>query len=247
MMIKNNMKFLIAVFTLVFHFTTANAQCKLSIKAADTLAFILTLNDARVTNQPIVEITLNDLQAGKQVVTLSVPRNAGIAISQELNLKPHGAYYYEVARVKGKYKLQLISESIASIPESNNEVMAIDSALSMHKDTLNVTVLSNETITNNTCAHVATTAEFELHMSELKRKPLDVLKLESMNHFVSANCINVDQLRYMMAQLSTEDHKLKLLQAASTHITNWQRLPSVEDDFYLARSKKKVREIVSSK
>lgn len=66
-----------------------------------------------------------------------------------------------------------------------------------------------------------------------------------MTAFAEQNCIRVEQLRYMMAQLSTEDSKLKLLKTASVHVFDKSRLSLVQDDFFLEKNKVKAKEIIT--
>jgi hypothetical protein len=69
-------------------------------------------------------------------------------------------------------------------------------------------------------------------------------KLSLMAEFAGRSCLRTDHLRYMMSKLSQEDNKLALLIAAKGHIYDPQRLLEVSADFFLARNKAKVAEIV---
>jgi hypothetical protein len=241
-------KILFSAFTILS--ISTYAQSKLSVVAHDSLAFLLTLNGEKVNNIAVVDIALSGVASGTASVLLSVPGKEKISIVQELILKPGGAYFYEVARYKGKYKLQLISESISTpieLPVANSEAVA--PANDMAAEPMVIEPMADSTAVSAHlagCYNIASGEDFEVLKQEVAKINFENKKYETMKEFTEAHCVRVDQLRYMMAQLSLEDNKLKLLKLASTNIYDKARLINASDDFFLEKNKLRAKEIIES-
>jgi chaperonin cofactor prefoldin len=227
---------------------TASAQCKLTFLAHDSLAFLVSINNEKINNVPAVNITLANHAAGLALVQMSVPSNNKISVAQELNLKPGGSYAYELMKFKGKYRLQLVSESMSIIeiapvveltePASQQllEAMSVDSTL------VNV-VLNDSSLTTR---NQANTAEMEALKAEISKINFEHKKLDALQKFTETHHLKVDQLSYLMAQLNLEDNKLKLLQTASENIIDKTNMNRLIGDFLLEKNKSKAKDIINA-
>jgi hypothetical protein len=241
-------KIFFSLFTLLS--VCVDAQSKLSVVAQDSLAFLLTLNGQKVNNIAVVDVALVGVASGTASVQLSVPGKEKISIIQELILKPGGAYSYEVLRYKGKYKLQMISESIstASVTADAQTEVASSSTAALDVPAVPEQIVDSAAVATHAadCHNLASVEDFEVLKLEVAKINFENKKFEVLKKFTEAHCVRVDQLRYMMAQLSLEDNKLKLLKLASANIHDKARLITVSEDFFLEKNKKMAKEIVDS-
>ena len=67
-----------------------------------------------------------------------------------------------------------------------------------------------------------------------------------MKSFLASDCVNVEQLRFMMTRLSMEDNKIVLLRSAQGHVSDIRNIKKVGDDFFLQKNKTLVDEITNS-
>lgn len=238
------MKFLAVVFGIVLYAAPAAAQSKFSLKAPDTLAFLLSMGQMRVNVIPVVDITLSSLPSGSTSFNVTFPQHPEIVIDQQIELKPGGASYFEVARVKGKYKLALVSESVtapADLPGAMPQPVMnpVDFAL----DTLTAPAVVEEA---GSCAGPVSESEFDLIKAELRETVFEVRRFEKLKVYAETHCLRAEQVRYLMAQLNTEDLKIRLLESSIGHVFDPAKLQPVEEDIFLEKNKRRVREILGA-
>lgn len=220
------------------------AQSKFSLKAPDSLAFLLTVGNTRVNNVPVVDLTMSNLPSGPSIFKATFAQYPELIIEQTIELKAGGAHYFEVARVKGKYKLALISESVTtpdlSVTTSSAPVLQLDS-FGVDSTTVSVAVEKK-----GKCEGLVTEADFELLKSELQEMVFEVRRFEKLKSYIESHCLRAAQLRFLMAQLNTEDLKIRLLESGVNHVFDPEKLSAVEEDIFLEKNKRRVREILGS-
>ncbi len=219
-------------------------QSKFNLKSPDSLAFLLMMTNTRVNNIPVVDITMGNLPSGNAVFNVVFPSHPEIIIEQAIELKPGGSSYFEVAKVKGKYKLALVSESIstpaapvgtASPPVMNIAEFALDTAATQEVK-----------IESGSCDGVVNEIDFELLKNELAETVFEMRRFEKLKIYMGSHCLRADQVRYLLAQLNTEDLKIRLLEASMGHVFDPAKLTAIEEDIFLEKNKRRVREILGA-
>ncbi len=230
-------KYLLVIIVLLSVTSMGIAQCRLSIEAPDSLAYLLTINDRRVNDYPIVSVTFNITTFGKTNLKVDFPNRQALSFTQIITLKKGSNAVYSIERSKGALKLVLSSESLLTIEETataSEEIVDIlaDSAANPIK--------------HNGCENLADEQLYQDMIVVVDGQHFESKKLSVMSEFASTHCIRTDHLRYMLSKLSQEDNKIALLAVAKEHIYDRDNLPEVSNDFFLARNKAKAIEIISS-
>jgi hypothetical protein len=221
-----------------------SAQCRISVKSPDSLAFRLKMNETEINLWPCFATSFDFPQSGKVNVSVAFPSNPSNNFSQLLTLKRNYAYFYEVEKSKNALKLILKSESLLESEPSialvqdtgqNQELVSDESP----EDSLSLSASSG-------CGQPATEVRFQQMLEEVKESYFESRKLETMKSFLASDCVNVEQLRFMMTRLSMEDNKIVLLRSAQGHVSDIRNIKKVGDDFFLQKNKTLVDEITNS-
>lgn len=233
---------------LLFPFASA-AQSRLSIRAADSLAFMLILGETNFNSLPCLSVTLDMNDNPAQAVTLKVPSHPEIVITQSLVLKKNTAHFYEIEKKKGKWKLVLKSESTIELspagPVTEADVSPVqESATSPQAMNETPDQPADSTAQKGNCAAPVSVEVFEAMIREVDQNVFESRKLEVMKNFVSSSCIRVEQMRYMISRLSMEDNKVILAKAGIPHIYDLNNLYRIEEDFFLEKNKARVHELI---
>jgi hypothetical protein len=228
------MKKSVPLILLVLIAVVAHSQSRLTLSAPDSLAFRFALDGQEVSSALLSSLTLPGVPAGKRTIRMSF--GDGSAHEQALTLKDRIHYTYEFRQTRAGWRLQILSE-VAWTPSSPSGI-----AVSAASDSVSVLSETSETGGDEGgCTPPVSEARFEQLRTELSQIAFESRKLEAMRKFVLAECIRTDQLRYLLAQLSMEDYKLKLLEDARTRVFDPSRLARVLDDFYLEKNREKAR------
>lgn len=212
-------------------------QCRITVEAPDSLAFLLSVNDQQVNQVPVLAITFNQPTAGKLNFKADFPSRPELSFSQVLNVKKDAGVAYSIERSKGALKFVLKSEIVVAIsadvlPNQNQLPTAIDSTQSE--------------IRHSGCYPLADDADYRQMHSVVDEQHFEAKKLSTMTAFVGTSCIRVDQLQYMMSKLSQEDNKLSLLVASKDRIYDSENIRSVLEEFFLERNKAKAADIIEA-
>jgi hypothetical protein len=235
---------LILSMSLVLLTSAMRAQCRISVKSPDTLAFRLKINETEINQWPCFATSFDFPQSGKVNVSVTFPSSPSNNFSQLLTLKKNYAYFYEVEKSKNALKLILKSESVL---ESEPSITVLQ------ETTQNQEPLAAETpedsLTSSTaagCGQPATEVRFQQMLEQVKESYFESRKLETMKVFLATDCVSVEQLRFMMSRLSMEDNKIILLRSAQGHVSDMRNIKKVGDDFFLQKNKAQVDEITNS-
>lgn len=213
------------------------AQSKITISAPDSLPFLAVWNNVAINQYPAYSITFREENGGKIPMHLSFPTRPDLAIQQTLTVKPQMAVVYEVSVVKGLHKLvpasenSYVFESLPPVPLPPS-TPATDSTTQHTNDTF-----SSQALPSNDA--------YEQLKQAIAQQTFESRKLVLMTNYLQTEKLNVDQLRYLMAQLSLEDRKLELLRIALPSISDKSRLAEVTDEFLLDKNKEKARELLA--
>ena len=212
------------------------AQSKITIASADSLPFIATWNTTVLNQTPVYSITFREDNVGKIPVLMSFPTRSEITIQQTLVIKPNMAVVFEVSMIKGTYKL---------VPASENTYAFVNSTLPVAAPpaTSNLDAVSS-TDSLQTGASASQEA-YEQLKTAIAQQTFESRKLALIQTYLQNESINIDQLRYLMAQLSLEDRKLELLKMAIPKVQDKSRLHEVADEFLLDKNKEKAKEMVA--
>jgi hypothetical protein len=208
----------------------ASAQARISIEAPDTLAFILSHNNEVINQHPVTAVTFIKGVSGKVTLKAEFPFRPALNFSQVITIKKNSEVDIRVERVKGAIKFVISGETQLTEPLFGILEGSQSDTLLVKKHT-------------DGCFPVVDDQLYQEMLTTCNGIHFEAKKLECMTAFVSAHCLRVEQLRFMLSQLSQEDNKLQLLQAAQ-NIHDRSALGAVEEDFFLARNKEKVREII---
>lgn len=218
-----------------FFADTAQAQCRVSIDAPDSLAFLMTINDIPVNSYPLVSLEMNLNTAGKTNFKAEFPDYPTLNFSQVITIKKGSAVAYTIDRSKGALKFILTSESLQAVAEKTS-----DETVPAATTTDTVTIEAPHT----GCFPLTDDAAYQDMIAAIDAQHFESKKLSLMAEFAGQGCIRTDQLRFLMSKLSQEDNKLALLLAAKGHIYDPEHLKDITSDFFLARNKAKASEIV---
>lgn len=226
---------IILILTFLVSFIHISAQTKVNIKAADSLKFHLFINDQPVNNIPCTSITLVEQPAGKTVYALTFPNNETLNINQNLTFKKNTSVFYEVGQSKTGLKLNLVSESVYTPLTKEVIKTEIELQAELTEDAPELIETGNK----------ITAQEFDRLTAAVKETHFEQKKLDKITNTLDSRTISVDQLRYLMALLDTEDSKLLLLTNLKNKISDPARLNSVSEDFFLQKNKEKVTLILA--
>lgn len=238
------MKSKIVILMILVGALQSNAQTKFGVSAVDSMAFLLQLNGQQINQWPVVSMTLPNIASGKTNVSLTFPQRPDLKVTADFDFKPNSVVFYEVVKLKGKFKLQLVSESVSATPLAVT-VQAQPSAPNAVEVASAMVDSVAVVLETGACENVTNTEEFESLKASLKDIAFENRRFEKMKLFVEGHCLKVDQLRYLMAQLNTEELKVKLLESGMGHVYDPQRLGAVEEDVFLERNKRRVKELVA--
>lgn len=212
-------------------------QSRFSISGPDSLAFRCTIDGEEITNRHVTSLTVAGITPGKK--TIRVVFFNGTFIEQIIPLKNNFHSAYSISELKGNWRLNLSSES----GYTPSEMSGLPETLAQ------VSVASPEivdSVSNPGCPAPCSANDFERLKKELQDTRFQTARFEQMKAFCAANCLRVDQLRYLLAVLETEDQKLRLLEIVIGRIYDTERLSSIEDDFFLEKTKEKVRHMLGN-
>jgi hypothetical protein len=218
-----------------YMYNPVQAQCRVSIEAPDSLAFLISVNDIAINSYPLLSLELNLNTSGKTNFKAEFPEHPTLNFSQVITIKKGSAVTYSIDRSKGALKFILTSESLQAVAEKT-------SIETVHAETTADTVMAEAT--HNGCFPLSDDAAYQDMIAAADAQHFESKKLSLMAEFAGNSCIRTDQLRYMMSKLSQEDNKLALLLAAKDHIYDPEHLKDITSDFFLARNKAKAAEIV---
>jgi hypothetical protein len=211
----------------------ATAQCRISIEAPDSLPFLFSVNDRVVNQVPVLSITLDQAACGKTNFKVEFPARPELNFSQVVTIKKSAFVSYSIERSKGTLKFMLTSESEISFPYldvSDNEQSSTDTPSTRHSG----------------CFPVADDAAYQEMLVLADAQHFESKKLSILCDFANAQCIRVEQLRFMMNKLTEEDNKLALLIATKDHIYDPEQAQQVLNEFFLAKNKTKASEIIGA-
>ena len=226
----------IILFTCCLFNKSSQAQCRVSVDAPDTLAFLISINDIIINTYPVVSLEFNLNTSGKTNFKAEFPDRPMLNFSQVITIKKGAAVAYSIDRSKGALKFILTSESLQAVTEKPAQEGFTQE---IPTDTLQPLAI------HNGCYPITDDSAYQDMITACDEQHFEAKKLNLMAEFAVRSCLRTDQLRYMMSKLSQEDNKLALLIAAKGHIYDTERLLEVSADFFLARNKAKVAEIVA--
>lgn len=232
-MLKSTVKTLLAFFV-ILPAQSLLAQVKLTVFAADSLPFVLYVQNEQINLKPVTEITLTALPAGKTSIKALVQGTSSASAEQVVSLKPQTQVSYEVKLVKTAWKIVPVSEA-AWIPVA--EKMATDSAM--------VAPPVVETSSNSRCTEAISAEAMNALKSKIADQHFEAKKLELMKREIGGNCIKVDQLLYLLSLLEIEDNKLNLAESLIPQAFDTQRLNLLESAFFLDKNKVRIRQSVA--
>jgi hypothetical protein len=217
----------------VFSGMHSTAQCRISIESPDSLPFLFSINDLVVNQVPVLSMTLDQAGSGKLNFKAEFPGRPELSFSQVITVKKSAFVSYSIERNKGTLKFLLTSESEISFPLS---IVTNDEESS-----------TNTPSTNHTgCFPVADDAEYQAMIVLADAQHFESKKLSMLSDFASAQCIRVEQLRFMMNKLTQEDSKLALLIASKDHIYDPEQAQQILNEFILAKNRAKAVEIIEA-
>jgi hypothetical protein len=236
------------VLTRIFAFTMLLAshaevlgQSRLSVKAADSLDFILYINEVAANNTPCISLTIDKLPAGKVTLRATSSVSQPLDILQTITLKKNSSAFYEIEKSKGAYKFVLKSESTLTVSEPISPQIS-ETKIAAAIDTTTIV----ETTNPDGCNSLTSQESYKSMLSEVTNAYFETRKLEVMKQFISNSCLRVEQIRYMMSQLSMEDNKFILLRESLNHISDTSNLYRTEADFFLEKNKARVNELLAN-
>ncbi|MBX7052921.1 MAG: DUF4476 domain-containing protein [Flavobacteriales bacterium] len=223
-----------------------HAQTRFSVKAADSLDFLLTFDNNPVNNLSLLSLTMDKIASGKHVVKVAIPSKPEIQIEQTLTFKKNTSVFYDIEKSKGIYKLVLKSESTLEIQENTAINQPSTNAAPVQSTNVNVMqdIPTEATNESNGCGAPVLQEEYEAMMAEVNAHFFETKKLETMKQFNQTHCLRVEQLRFMMSNLTLEDNKYDLLKASMDHIYDRDKLKTVEADFFLEKNKARVYQLI---
>lgn len=231
---------LLLILAMVIHCGSTSAQARLTVEAPDTLAFRMKLDGQPINQALVSSLTLPSVASGKREIKLEFANET--TFNQIIPLKDRIHYTFGFRPVKGAFRLQILSE-VAYQPSSPTGLASAISETENEEETVIIESIPEA----GGCTDPISEWEFGSLKKEISTTTFDAKRFEKMRGFVVLSCVRVEQLRYMLAQLETEDHKLKLLQSAMGHVYDPSRLPSVLEEFFLEKNKEKAAMILSGK
>jgi len=143
-------------------------------------------------------------------------------------------------------KLALKSESALEVSINS----AVNTAsIASQEITSDIPVIASDSTSGSVagtgCSPEVSAELYQEMIQAVKENFFESRKLELMKNFISQNCVRVEQLRFMMSNLSMEDNKIILLKASNGRISDVNNLKKVEEDFFLQKNKAWVVEILN--
>jgi hypothetical protein len=221
----------------------ATAQCRISVKSPDSLAFIINIGETMINQWPCLGASFDFPQSGKINAKVSFPSHVELNFAQAITLKKNYSHFFEVEKSKGAFKLVLKSESLLekALPVSP---MADSQSATMAQNNNTSIAETDSTASNSSgCGAPADQSAYEKMLADVKEGYFETRKLETMKSFINSNCVSVEQLRFMMSKLSMEDNKIILVKHARGHVSDVRNIRKVEEDFFLQKNKALVSEI----
>jgi Domain of unknown function (DUF4476) len=204
------------------------SQTKVTISAPDSLPYIAVWNGVQLNQVAVNSITFQESISNKVPVQINFPSHPELNITQSIQLKANYAVILEPGLVKGVPKLVPASETSYQFTASNKVVQNIPVVL----DTLALEQ-----------AQLELDAYEELKIA-LSNQNFEARKMPLIETYLQQHVINVDQLRFILAQISMEDRKLEILRQAVPKVTDRKRLREMTDEFLLDKNKMKAEELI---
>lgn len=231
-----HMKFIVAIFFCFYFFNYSYAQSKISIRATDSLAFYLSINNAKANAMSCADITLLPVTSGKTTLKIDFANPQIAGFEQVVELKPLAFQEFEIRKPKNKFLLFQVAES--KIADSLNVILRtnpIDSVASIQKDEIYLGAKK--------CDMPMNSEEFNALKRSLENQQFEYKKLEILKSTLALQCITVEQLRFVITKLELEDNKVKIVELSKDNIFDFDRAASIADDFFLERNKNKVKSL----
>lgn len=214
-----------------------HSQVRFSLHSADSLPFILFLQGQQVNNMACHDITLADINSGKTQVKVNFGLNSDKVIDQVLNLKDQTQVGYEIRMVKNAWKLVLANEANYT---GNSQVLIDSTQVAVDMPSAPIPAESGG------CGAPMNSVDFDHLKRQLSEMHFEAKKVDTIKIVISSNCMSVEQLRYLLANLEMEENKLHILSACKGHVSDVSRLSSVTEDFFLEKNKQKARAILDN-
>lgn len=223
------------LFTISLHFF---GQSKIAFSGADSLAFMVQMDDNIINNVYCTDITFLLLSPGKTKFNLTFFNPNVKPLEQIIDIKPNTFVQYEIRVAKGKTQLFQIAEAklteITSIPVSEETTGLADTTI----------IIETPYEGRKACDSPTSEAEFTSIKENLSKIGFEFKRFETLKEVVVVNCFTVDQIRYLLSQLELEDNKVKITELAKDKIYDYDRALLIVDDFFLERNKNKVKSIL---
>lgn len=243
---RNKTLSIILLLTAFLVSTLLSSQTRVSIKAPDSLAFVVYVNDQKVNNIPCLSITFDQSEFGKINFKTEFPGHEKSNFTQSLSLKKNSSTFYEIEKYKGSMKLALKSESALEVSITS---AANTASIGSQEITSDIPAIASDSTSGSVagtgCSPEVSAELYQEMIQAVKENFFESRKLELMKNFISQNCVRVEQLRFMMSNLSMEDNKIILLKASNGRISDVNNLKKVEEDFFLQKNKAWVVEILN--
>lgn len=230
------MKFIAALVFCIYSFSYSYAQSKISIRAADSLAFYLTVNNEKINNKSCADITVLPVNSGKTTVRIDFANPQIAGFEQVVELKSLVFQQFEIRKPKNKFLLFQFAES--KIADSLNVLLNAPEA-----DSIFIPVEKNDYSGVKKCESPMNAEEFNALKKSLEKQTFEYKKLEILKSTLALQCITVEQLRFVITKLELEDNKVKIVELSKDNIYDFDRAASIAEDFFLERNKNKVKSL----
>jgi hypothetical protein len=213
-------------------------QSKIAFSGADTLAFLVQMDNNNINNIYCTDVAFLMLSPGKTKFNFSFFNPNVKSHEQIIDVKPNTFLQYEIRVAKGKTQLFLIAEAklteITSIPVSVESTGLAENNI----------IIETPYEGRKACETPTSETEFTSIKENLAKIGFEFKRFETLKGVVSFNCLTVDQLRYLLSQLELEDNKVKITELAKDKIYDYDRALLIVDDFFLERNKNKVKSML---
>ncbi len=213
-------------------------QSKIAFSGADSLAFLVQMENNSVNNIYCTDITFFVTTPGKTKFNISFSNTNVKSLEQVIDIKANTFTQYEIRVAKGKTQLFLIAEAklteITAIPLAEETTGLSDTTI----------IIETPYDGRKACDNPVSAVEFESIKENLSKIGFEFKRFETLKGVVGFNCLTVDQLRYLLSQLELEDNKVKITELAKEKIYDYDRAMLIVDDFFLERNKNKVKSIL---
>lgn len=213
----------------------ACGQARLTLSAPDSLAFLCSIDGEEANRMRVTDLTLTGLEPGKHTVRMVFANSS--SIEQQVTLRTLTHSTYQPAFLKGSWKLALASDA-AYTP-------ATPTGLPVEHSPDSAPAAANVVEESGACTQPLSPEEFEAVKAEMQAVRLQSVRLERLQALAGSRCLRADQLRFLMSLLELEDHKIRLLEAATGHVFDPRRLATLPDDFFLEKNRERVRTLLA--